>query len=783
MKPATLMGDVYLQQDRERLAFGNARVELQFSLKSGNWLGCIDRSGGLWRIGCENVDRASVLLRVDGRRTYEGVVRNSRIYDLEGVSIIGERAIYMGHEAVCLDREVALQVTAEEGDWTITSIYRLAPGSDTFRRDLRLQYAGTKEALLRDVQMIVPQVSVGTPEETWLEAPDYPVTSHFPLTQMEQGNWPALDSRTLSAPGRVQHSVDAPGSVVGLIALSNPGSDVSVMCWPHSTSEFSIMEVRRERDGIDFIHWLFLADRFTQGHALEAGRQYLRLNYGGWESAMRRFQKWYESIDLFTPHDRPQWVLGTAIYEVHIGNAPFREGINYEPYPTVADLTEDLPRIVDLGFEVIQVMPHWPYCGYTVHDYYEIDKQYGDRDQLKVMVGRAHELGLRVILDVVLHGCIDKEIVRWDMSQFGPYYDFIFKEWLEHSNERSRYRDEYPQWFMQDEQGETAKVYTWAFDAANRSYQDFMIQVLKDYIADLGVDGFRFDAPTWNCMPNWAPGMPYRASASYYGAYHLMRRVREAIKEYNPQAMLYTEPSGPLFRQSMDLTYNYDAEWLSGSLMEVVSEGGYAGAACYDGRRITAKEVALWLHYQSMALPAGSLTVHHLDSHDTFWWGEMAQFRHEAFGSEAARALFAMFALQGGGIMNYVGAEKGSEAFYRRLLRLRQAEPALRYGICDFLAVECDDEMTLALLRIYGNEHAIPLVNLTDSEARITLSLPLSQLGLAEAEVCSVRDMLNEEDIRCGAEEHFPIENLGRLPVRMPAYGVRVLQVRPEDAS
>ncbi len=284
-------------------------------------------------------------------------------------------------------------------------------------------------------------------------------------------------------------------------------------------------------------------------------------------------------------------------------------------------------------------------------------------------------------------------------------------------------------------------------------------------------------------MPNWAEGLPYRASASYYGAYHLMRRVREAIKESHPHAMLYTEPSGPLFRQSMDVTYNYDVEWLSGSLMKGISERGFAGASIYDGRRITAKQAALWLHYQSLALPAGSMTVQHLDSHDTFWWGEMAQFRREAFGIEAARALFAMFALQGGGIMNYVGAESGSEAFYRRLLRLRQETPELRYGECDFLAVECDDEMVLALFRIHADQHAIPLVNLSDTEARITLGLPVSRLGLAGAELCSVRDMFKDEMIHYEGEERFSIEGLRRLRVDMPAYGVRVLQVQSEGSA
>ena len=81
--------------------------------------------------------------------------------------------------------------------------------------------------------------------------------------------------------------------------------------------------------------------------------------------------------------------------------------------------------------------------------------------------------------------------------------------------------------------GETSRVYTWAFDAANPSWQDYVVQVLSYYVQDLGVDGFRFDAPTWNCMPNWDRDLPRRASASYYGAATLFDKARRALKALN----------------------------------------------------------------------------------------------------------------------------------------------------------------------------------------------------------------------------------------------------------
>jgi glycosidase len=774
-----LLADVYVRENDTWLCFGNDKLEFRFSRSTGNLIAGFDKTRDHQFLGKIGDEVPALLLRVGGRIKYPGVVRNSRVYELENYQEIGSSTVFASFNAYARDREAVLVVSAGEGDWVIESIYYLSPGDGTLSRDLRVTYTGEGEVLLRDVRFWVPFLSVGSAEDTVLEAPDYPVTAHYPLEAVPYGVWEGLDSRTLSAPGKVQHSVDAPGSVVGLIALHNPQDGTSVLCWPHSTSEFSIMEVVKDPDRVHFVQWLFLADRFRDGHSVQAGRQHLRVESGGWDQVMSKFQDWYEDIELRVPQDRPGWALGTAIYEVHVGRAPFLNGIDYEPYPLMRDLLEDLPRIADMGFEVIQLMPHWPFCGYTVYDYHQIDQQYGNKEDLISVVDLAHDLGMKVILDIVLHGCIDKEIIRWDMAQFGSHYDFIFKEWLESADERSRYRDEKPEWFMQDEDERTAKIYTWAFDPANRSFQEFIVSLLKDYILDLGVDGFRFDAPTWNCMPNWKRGIPYRASASYYGAFHLLNRVREEIKQIAPDALLYTEPSGPLFRYSMDLTYNYDVEWLSGSLMKPVSKRGFAGAAIYTGEPITAKEAAQWLHFHRLSLPRDSLTVQHLDSHDTYWWGELAQFRHEAFGVQASRALFAVFALLGGGIMTYVGAEKGSEDFYKRLINLRQINVTLRYGDCESLAVTCDDEMVLPLLRTYHNHSLVSLINLGEEETETVVQLPIERFNLGIHADVLVYDIFNGSPLSFEGKKALNKKDLGNLAVTIPGYGVRILNVIP----
>jgi glycosidase len=773
----TLLGDVYLQEHEDFLRFGNSHVELAFSLEGGNWISLFDKKSEQMLVGDAAHDLPSLVIRVGGRVRSAGVVRNSRVFDLEGAQEIGQNTEYISHMTVIEDDEVVLTVTARENEWLLSTIIRLGMKENTLRRGIRLEYLGVEEVILHDVRLYVPGIL--NRKGTTIEAPDYPVTSHIILEDITEGVWPGLDSRSLTAPGVVQHSVDVPGSVAGLVAAYNSVEEVSLLVWPFSTSEFSVMELEKVGGNTNIVQWSFIADRFATGHVLEDEPQYIRVDHGPWDEVIGGYQGWYEEIDINAPADSPDWAVGAAIYEVHVGRAPFLDGISYEPYPTMADLVDDLPRVAGLGFDVVQIMPHWPFCGYTVHDYYQIDKQYGDEGDLKSLVRLAHEMGLKVILDIVLHGCVDKEIVEWDRSMLDPRYHFIFDEWLKAADQRSTYRINHPDWFMEDIDGHAAKIYTWAFDHANPSFQNHLIEVLGYYIDELGVDGFRFDAPTWNCMPNWKQGAPDRASAAYYASYHMLSRARKAIKARHPEVLFYTEPSGPIFRDIMDLTYNYDAEWLSGSIMGVVSKRGYAGARIHDGRKINAQEVASWLHYKRLSLPPNSMTVHHLDSHDTFWWGELAQFRREAFGVEAARALFAMFALIDGGIMNYVGGENGSEGFYRDILHLRRNEKTLRYGLCDYLAVQSDCEMLLSLLRTHEGEHALPLINLGDQKIRARVNIPVDRISKSENQEFIAFDLLYPLETLTPVGKRITRHDLENFEVELPPYGVRVLRLYP----
>ena len=76
----------------------------------------------------------------------------------------------------------------------------------------------------------------------------------------------------------------------------------------------------------------------------------------------------------------------------------FREDKCHQVYDTLADLTRDLPRLRDVGYNCVQLMPSFPFPGYTVYDLHRPEMQHSLGADLKPFVERAHALGMKVML-------------------------------------------------------------------------------------------------------------------------------------------------------------------------------------------------------------------------------------------------------------------------------------------------------------------------------------------------------------------------------------------------
>ncbi|MCW2710605.1 MAG: glycoside hydrolase family 13 protein, partial [Marmoricola sp.] len=68
-------------------------------------------------------------------------------------------------------------------------------------------------------------------------------------------------------------------------------------------------------------------------------------------------------------------------------------------------ITARLPHLADLGVDAVWLSPFYTSpqhdAGYDVADYYDVDPRFGTLDDADALIARAHELGLRVMVDIV----------------------------------------------------------------------------------------------------------------------------------------------------------------------------------------------------------------------------------------------------------------------------------------------------------------------------------------------------------------------------------------------
>lgn len=105
----------------------------------------------------------------------------------------------------------------------------------------------------------------------------------------------------------------------------------------------------------------------------------------------------------------PQWYKDAIIYHLHV------KAFNDSDNNGVGDfrgLTQRLDYIKELGVTAIWVMPFYPSPlrddGYDIAEYKNVHPDYGTRRDVRAFVKRAHELGLRVITELVINHTSDQ---------------------------------------------------------------------------------------------------------------------------------------------------------------------------------------------------------------------------------------------------------------------------------------------------------------------------------------------------------------------------------------
>ncbi|WP_306231574.1 glycoside hydrolase family 13 protein [Agrococcus beijingensis] len=258
------------------------------------------------------------------------------------------------------------------------------------------------------------------------------------------------------------------------------------------------------------------------------------------------------------------------------GDEWWRSAVIYQIYPrSFADASGDgigdlagiaarLPQVAELGVDAIWLSPFYRSpqkdAGYDVSDYRDVDPIFGTLDDFDRMLDKAHELGLRVIVDLVPNHSSDQHAWFQEALAAGPGSQartrYIFRDGkgvdgeLPPNNWQSVFGG--PAWTRVPD----GQWYLHLFDASQPDFDwdnpevgDMFVDVLRFWL-DRGVDGFRVDVAHGNAKAAGLPDVDAEMAEAgsmespYFGQEHvheIYRRWHTVLEEYEGDRVLCAE--------------------------------------------------------------------------------------------------------------------------------------------------------------------------------------------------------------------------------------------------
>ena len=218
----------------------------------------------------------------------------------------------------------------------------------------------------------------------------------------------------------------------------------------------------------------------------------------------------------------PEWSKNANIYEVNIRQ--------YTPEGTFNAFTEHLPRLKQMGIDILWLMPIHPIgienrkgslgSYYSVKDYYDVNPEFGTKEDFQILVNKAHELGMHIIIDWVANHS------SWDTEQIKNNSD----------------------WYSKNDSGKIiSPVDDWSdvadFNYNNPDMRKFMIDALKYWVKDFDIDGYRCDVAAMVPVDFW-------------------NETRYELDKIKPVFMLAEANEPELHDFAFDMTYAWDSHFL-----------------------------------------------------------------------------------------------------------------------------------------------------------------------------------------------------------------------------
>lgn len=304
--------------------------------------------------------------------------------------------------------------------------------------------------------------------------------------------------------------------------------------------------------------------------------------------------------------NHPDWVKNAVIYEVNIRQ--------FTPEGTFNAFAEHLPRLKDLGIDILWFMPIHPIgikerkgelgSYYSVRDYKGINPEFGTIDNFKEVVEKAQSLGMKVIIDWVAN----------------------------HTSRDAVWIESNPEWYVIDSTTNTPLApFDWSdvakLDFTNNELREAMVEAMMYWVKDIKIDGFRCDVAAEVPVDFWEYA------------------VKELRKE-NPQLFMLAEAEVPELQNN---AFNMYYGWHFHHILNKISLGEYG-----------VDSIRSYMNRGYTRFPSNTIPMFFTSNHDENSWNGT---EFERMGNYAEQMAVFTFLMPGMPLI-YNGQESG---FNRRL--------------------------------------------------------------------------------------------------------------------
>ncbi len=275
--------------------------------------------------------------------------------------------------------------------------------------------------------------------------------------------------------------------------------------------------------------------------------------------------------------DSREWYKSAVFYQIWVRS--FADG-NHDGIGDLYGVYDKLEYIKSLGATAIWFNPLYPSpnadFGYDISDYCNIHPDFGDLEQFKKVLDKAHELGMKVIMDLVINHTSDEHpwFIESKKGKDNPYSDYYL--WRDEPNNwDSLFEGE--AWEYVPERGQ---YYLHLFakkqpdlNMDNPKVREEVKKILRFWL-DMGVDGFREDVINFiskrEGLPNGIGFLPVIGSMMHYKdgphIHEYLKEFREVCDEYGAvqigEGPMTTARSALKYlsgdTKSMDMMFSFD---------------------------------------------------------------------------------------------------------------------------------------------------------------------------------------------------------------------------------